>query len=304
MEVEYSALDQEIQKLQSKGQYKKILRIYERVIHEQIERNLVSQEMKKKACDTCNILAIQHLKKKEYDLCLPYLKKAEKYIDGDDETKALTYNNLACYYRDKGQLRGALVYLLKVQKLEKEPIISCMNTGVVLSQLGRHEEAKDNIMKAIMIIQDSILNAFLPKMNKKRKKVGENVDDLERDFKEKAANLSMCYRNLAIQNEFLKDYESAIEAYRNSKNVALDYLGEADEFSIQAVNTYKTMRRAIQEKTTKLVEKNKKREKIRPLIEKSLKSQKHKARNSSADILKRGFRFKSAGRKRRPGTKG
>lgn len=60
-------------------------------------------------------------------------------------------------------------------------------------------------MKAIMIIQESILNAFLPKMNKKKKKdTAEKPDDIERDFKEKVANLSLWYRNLAIQNEFLK----------------------------------------------------------------------------------------------------
>lgn len=118
---------------------------------------------------------------------------------------ALTYNNLAWYYKDKGQLRVSLDYLLKVQKLEKEPISSCINTCVVLSGLGRHEEARDNIMKAIMIIQESILNAFLPKMNKKKKKdTAEKPDDIERDFKEKVANLSLWYRNLAIQNEFLK----------------------------------------------------------------------------------------------------
>lgn len=87
MEVEYSALDHEIQKMQAKGQYKKILKIYERIIKEQIDRNLVSEEMKKKAWGICNILAIQHLKRKEHDLWLEYLKKALMYIDKDREIK-------------------------------------------------------------------------------------------------------------------------------------------------------------------------------------------------------------------------
>ena len=102
-------------------------------------------------------------------------------------------------------MRVALDYLLKVQKLEKQPVYSCMNTCVVLSQLGRHDEAKDNILKAIIILQDAILSAYLPKMNKKRKKeTQENAESIEKDFMEKAANLSIWYRNLAIQNEFLK----------------------------------------------------------------------------------------------------
>ena len=67
---------------------------------------------------------------------------------------------------------------------------------------------------------------------------------------------------------------------------------------------FKEMKRELLKKFEKVKEKESKREKIRPLIEKNLRSSNSKTRKSSANILlRKGFRFKSAGRKRRPGTR-
>ena len=41
----------------------------------------------------------------------------------------------------------------------------------MLSQLGKHVEARDHAMNAIVLLQDSLMNTYIPKLNKKRKRL-------------------------------------------------------------------------------------------------------------------------------------
>jgi hypothetical protein len=93
----------------------------------------------------------------------------------------------------KGQLRVALDYLLKVRNLEEEPVYANMNACAVLSELGRHEEAKEAGMEAIVLLQEGLLEWMLPKMGRKRQKREGEVEGVEKEFKERVANLALCY---------------------------------------------------------------------------------------------------------------
>jgi tetratricopeptide (TPR) repeat protein len=44
---------------------------------------------------------------------LALLRRSEELAENNDKGLALTYNNLACYYRRQGHLRSALIYLEK-----------------------------------------------------------------------------------------------------------------------------------------------------------------------------------------------
>ena len=238
MEEEYSVLDYELQKLQAQGNYKKILRILEKLIKQQKENNVSFDMTKNKACDIWNIIGVKLLQEKEYEESRIYLEKALKYAEND--TLALTYNNLACYYRQKGQLRVALDYLLKVRKLEPDPVCSNMNACVVYSQLGRHEDARDAALAAVGLLQAATLRAFVPKMNRKRGQAeGGDAESVETEFKERVANLVIWYRNLAVEYEFLKENDLSTESYERAKDIAIDYLGEKDEITISVIKTYK-----------------------------------------------------------------
>ena len=48
------------------------------------------------------------------------LKRAETLSEGAPLEKALTYNNLACYYRRAGKLRTALTYLERALAIEEK----------------------------------------------------------------------------------------------------------------------------------------------------------------------------------------
>ena len=102
------------------------------------------------------------------------LKRSEALVENNDKGLAMTFNNLACYYRKQGHLRSALIYLERALELESRQANSTtkadthLNTCAVLSQLSRHDLALNHAHQAIMIIQSSLLFHFLPNKEKKK----------------------------------------------------------------------------------------------------------------------------------------
>lgn len=88
-----------------------------------------------------------------------FLKKGESFCLKDAKYTAVTYNNYACYYRKTGKLRTALMYLQSALELEwkskKEDTLAdtYLNLCAVLSQLGRHSEALENVLYSITLLQ-------------------------------------------------------------------------------------------------------------------------------------------------------
>ena len=57
------------------------------------------------------MLAINSLRLQKFEEALTLLKKSEQLSENNDQGLAMTYNNLACYYRKCGHLRAALIHL-------------------------------------------------------------------------------------------------------------------------------------------------------------------------------------------------
>lgn len=72
--------------------------------------------------EMCNLLAMTYLQQEDFGMVLELLKKAEILTERDDVSKAVTYNNLACYYRRRGKLHAALQYLQKALKIEAKAV--------------------------------------------------------------------------------------------------------------------------------------------------------------------------------------
>jgi tetratricopeptide (TPR) repeat protein len=64
------------------------------------------------------MLAIDLMKGKEFKQAIDLLRKSESLVENNEHGLALTYNNLACYYRQLGHLRTALIYLEKALDIE------------------------------------------------------------------------------------------------------------------------------------------------------------------------------------------
>lgn len=72
--------------------------------------------------EMCNLLAMTYLQQEDFGMVLELLKKAEILTERDDAGRAVTYNNLACYYRRRGKLHSALQYLHKALKIEAKMV--------------------------------------------------------------------------------------------------------------------------------------------------------------------------------------
>lgn len=72
----------------------------------------------KQLCEICNILAVYYLKKEDVQSALDLLKKSEELCENNELGQAMTFNNMACYYRRIGKMRSALNYLQQALSIE------------------------------------------------------------------------------------------------------------------------------------------------------------------------------------------
>jgi tetratricopeptide (TPR) repeat protein len=126
--------------------------------------------------ELCNMLAMSYLQQgpfrcrdswcgngvalaEDFGMVMELLKKAEILTERDAAGRAVTYNNLACYYRRVGRLHAALKFLKKALSIEARlekvtnPADTHLNVCAVLSQLGRHAEALRHCQAALRLIQ-------------------------------------------------------------------------------------------------------------------------------------------------------
>ena len=100
------------------------------------------------------MLAVKYMREGRHSEAHNLLKQSEDLAENNDHGLAMTFNNLACYYRKQNQLRSALLYLEKAltieQKQEKggakkaSKADTHLNMCAVLSQLGRHDHAMNH----------------------------------------------------------------------------------------------------------------------------------------------------------------
>jgi tetratricopeptide (TPR) repeat protein len=70
-----------------------------------------------KLCEYLNLSAMKLLEQEKYDMSLEYLRRAESLASTSNQSRATTFNNLACLYRRTGKLRAALSYLFQALTL-------------------------------------------------------------------------------------------------------------------------------------------------------------------------------------------
>lgn len=134
------------------------------------------------------------------------LKKAEILTENEPGGRAVTYNNLACFARQQGRLHAALAFLQKALRIEEtlarveNPADTHLNLCAVLSQLGKHPEALQHGIAALTLLQDELFSDATAASSAAQKP-------------DRVAVLAICYHNIGVEYEFLKDWEAAAQAY-------------------------------------------------------------------------------------------
>lgn len=208
----------------------------------------------KQLCEICNILAVYYLKKEDINSALDLLKKSEELCENNELGQAMTFNNMACYYRRIGKMKTALNFLQRALTIEsrlQRPEIQAdthLNICAVLSQLGKHELALNHAMSAVILLQEMMLR-------KKLDPKGSYDDDDDTPAppkkgdkdqnKDKVAVLAIAYHNMGVEQEFLKSYPAAILSYKKAVNFAEKHLGADDGITQNLRNVFENAKNEL-----------------------------------------------------------
>merc|ERR1711871_59393 len=216
-------------KLQKQGMYPEALKYMERCLTLTSElhgpESGLAWEARKNVADLCNMLAMNALNTGEMDQCYTLLTRAEQLTAGKTgapstdrlRLRAVTLNNLGCYYKKKGRLRSALKCLGKALKIEsrlkdvKNPADTHLNICACQSQLGRHVEALEHAQAALILLQDELFSS--------------SGQEAQAPPKERVAVMAIAYHNVAVEQEYLKKFDLAIQSYRKALEIAEKHLG-------------------------------------------------------------------------------
>ena len=95
--------------------------------------------------------------------------------------------------------------------------------------MGKHELALQHAMKALILIQDELISKV---------PAGESAGDASqasttglpqqsRKPEDRLIVLCIAYHNIAVEQEFLKQYQASLNSYAKAAQSASKYLGEA-----------------------------------------------------------------------------
>lgn len=238
-------IDETCKQLQQQGNYLEALECMERgLVLRQHFFGADSDEVWR-ACKTvgemCNLLAMTYLQQEDFAMVLELLKKAEILTERDSAGRAVTFNNLACYYRRQGKLHAALQYLQKALKIEarlervENPADTYLNTCAVLSQLGRHQSALEHAQQALILLQEELSKVIGPMAQEE-----QQVPKADR-----VAVLAIAYHNVGVEYEFLKKYDQSLQSYRKGVEVSERFLGGEHAITVTLRNSTVAARRAI-----------------------------------------------------------
>lgn len=175
---------------------------------------------------SCNKDGMESMRNGELKAAFEQLKYAEAIMiannteASNDSLLAVTYNNLGCFFKKTGKMHAALSYLRRALKsevaLQTDDVTVAgthLNICSVLSKLGKHDKANQHALMALELISA---------------KLNEQPDTVTHDD---YMVLAMAYHNVAVEREYLKDWDHAAMAYKQGYQVAKRILGEDHPFA-------------------------------------------------------------------------
>merc|ERR1719424_2502977 len=135
---------------------------------------------------------------------------------------SVTCNNLGCYYKKVGKFHGALSYLRRALKMEVELKThevtlagTHLNICAILSKLEKHDKAVQHALSALELINQLV-----------------NRTDPDKITHDDYSVLAIAYHNVAVERDFLKQYEKAASAFQQGYQVAKRCFGEDHPLSV------------------------------------------------------------------------
>ena len=224
--VDIEELDKTAEKLKAEGKFMEALDIVEQGLAIRKEKYGENSEEVKKShhqlCELCNILATFYLQKDDSQLALDLLKRAETLSEKNPHAQAITFNNLACYYRKVNKVKVALKYLKNALRLEQDIPNTHLNLCAAYSQINKHDQALSHVMHSVMILQENIMNCI----------------ESNKEFEDYGPILVVAYHNMAVELEYLKRNSEALTMYAKATSFAEEHLPEGHAVIENVKNVY------------------------------------------------------------------
>ncbi|CAE7369524.1 ASPM [Symbiodinium sp. CCMP2592] len=183
---------------------------------------------------SCNAWGVECLSTGNYIAALELFKKAEAMTEAENvpnfkrrvALRAVTFNNLCCYYRTRGKLNAALQFAEKALKIEEKykeadsPARSYLNYGVLLSNSGRHSEALERVERAVAVLLDQ-----------HRHEEAEATQKPEPT--ETSQLLVVAHYNMFVEHLHLKQFASSLQCLQRAVSVAQSKLGTSHTLTIK-----------------------------------------------------------------------
>merc|ERR1719310_1502095 len=161
------------------------------------------------------------LRRGQYKASFEQLKYAEAILianqkEGENTSLlAVTCNNLGCYYKKVGKLHAALSYLRKALKIEVQLQTddvtvagTHLNICAILSKLDKHDKAVQHALCALELISNRVSSAA------------------HAVTQDEYSVLAIAYHNVAVERDYLHQWDQAHLAYQQGHQVAKKCLGE------------------------------------------------------------------------------
>lgn len=172
--------------------------------------------------------AMDQLRANRHKAAMRLLREAQQILDDSSDPTgklkllAITYNNLGCYYKRTSQPLYALKYLHQALELEAKPPVDYTNLAgthlnicAIRSQLGKHETALQEALKALDILAQS------PEITPNS-----------------ATTQSIAYHNAGIELEHLSRLSEALDMFKVGWEFSKHELGETHPLAESLCRAY------------------------------------------------------------------
>lgn len=236
--------EREFVHLQSNGEHEAAVRCLENVLRaeqravQQMRDTFLSTLFERLAVGY-NTLGMKYLKDGNTEVSLKFFEKAEALTDPANlhmtpesrlVLRAVTYNNMGCFYKSMSKLHTALQYLKKAQQIEEKSKVPCQNPAgtqlnlcALLSQMGKHPDALGHAQRALQLLQ--------------------NVEPNDSDTQGESL-ICVAYFNMGAEYEHMRKWTEAIWSYQRAHESCLSELGEEHPLSVQIKSCLQQLRQS------------------------------------------------------------
>jgi tetratricopeptide (TPR) repeat protein len=224
-------LDQGAEEARQAGDHMQLVTCFEQGLHVRrqlfLESSAEVAQACRRLCEACNAAATTLLQQDNLKGAHELLKRAEQVAERNASDRAITWNNLACYSRRAGKPRSAVTFLERALQVEErtgsaDVAQTHLNLCATLSQLKRHVDALHHAQCALIRVFENVTSESLLR--------GQPLD--EGRFgrpNESVTVLCIAYHNIAVEHEFLRNYDAAMSNYVEGLRWAARFLSETHQ---------------------------------------------------------------------------